>query len=96
MAVEPRTWYLLDREGSLLAYGRPRREDEATDTLELTLSRPGRLLQRCLVGGGRDVWLQSPGGELFPARVERLFFDPQAGRICLLRRQAPSASARPS
>lgn len=95
MAVEPRAWCLFDPAGRLLAYGWPRCDDHgAADTLALTLSRPGRLLQRCLLDGSRDLWLQPPSGELVPAHVERLFFDPHAGRICVLRVRAPSLPAR--
>ncbi len=95
MAAEPRAWYLFDPEGHLLAYGRPQHDDRgAADALALAVSQPGRLLQRCLLGGSRDLWLQPPSGDLLPARVERLFFDPQVGRICVLRVRTPSAVAR--
>jgi hypothetical protein len=97
MAAEPRAWYLFDPEGHLLAHGRPRCDERvAADLLTLTLSRPGRLLQRCLLGGSRDLWLQPPSGDLLPVHVERLFFDPRAGRICVLRLKASSLPARSS
>lgn len=95
MVAESRVWYLFDAEGHLLAYGWPRDDERgAADTVALALSRPGRLLQHCLLGGSRDLWLQPPSGDLLPAHVERLFFDPHVGRICVLRVQVPAAPAR--
>ena len=51
------------------------------------LDHAGRLVNRCLLGPTRTLWLQLRDGALLPAQVERVFFDPDPthGRSCVLR-----------
>src|SRR5215211_8763599 len=58
----------------------------ASPTVVLTaLDRPGRVVERCLVGPARAVWLHLRDGTLLPGRLERVFYEPARGRSCAVR-----------
>ena len=80
------TCYLFEPDGTLLTVGtaRLRAALGAGEALVTALDQPGRLVQRCLLGNLQHVWVQLKDGALLPARVERVFFDPAAGRSCAL------------
>lgn len=56
-------------------------------TVLTALDRPGRVVERCLLGPVGTVWLhlRDETGTLLPAEVEQVFFDPAAGRCCAVR-----------
>jgi hypothetical protein len=49
------------------------------------LDRPGRLVQRCVLGNLRRVWVHLRDGSLLVAEVERVSLAPTQGRTCALR-----------
>jgi hypothetical protein len=61
---------------------------EAERGAEAVLSRmdqPGRLVQRCIVGGVRELWLHLRDGRLLPVSLESTYFQPDIGRVCVMR-----------
>ncbi len=95
MSEQTMACYLYERDGTLLAVGNCRLAcaPHAHGTLTTVLDRPGRVIQRCLLGEVHEAWLQLRDGALLPVHVERVFFDPECGRTCVLRvedaRRAP-------
>jgi hypothetical protein len=50
----------------------------------VALPRPGHVIQRCLVEGLQDVLVSIGQAAEQPARVDRLTFSPDYGRVCVL------------
>ncbi len=46
---------------------------------------PGQVVQRCLLGPLRDVWLEFAGGFALSGKVEQVSYDPEHGRVCSIR-----------
>ena len=75
---------LEEPDGTLLAAGLMRLA--TAGEAEVTgLDRPGRVVQRCLLGGLRDILLRLGDSAPVTARMERIAFDARQGRVCTLR-----------
>jgi hypothetical protein len=86
--------YLYEPDGTLVVSGLfSAPSGRAGEALLTMLDRPGRLVQRCLLGPVRSVWLHLADGTLLGAHVERVFFDPTAGRSAHLRLVSVAAPA---
>ena len=72
-------------DGTPLASGTAELEPSTATARIVALDRPGQLVQRCLLGGLRRVRLHLGDGACAPAEIERVFFDPAAGRCCTVR-----------
>ena len=84
--------WLLEPCGTPLTRGRCStvKSGEGILHMEVTeVEHPGRLVQRCLTGSVRTVWVYLEDGRQFLAQVERVAFDPKTGRRCLLSHLAP-------
>lgn len=68
--------------GGVLHY---RYREPAQEWVTVRLERPGQILQRCLLGDLRVVLLRIDSGAERLAEVDRLVFDPNLGRVCVLR-----------
>ncbi len=79
--------HLLEPDGTRLASATCRlsRMDGGWTALLTGFDAPGQIVRRCLLDGIRDVWIYAEGGVACPGRVERVYFDPSAGRSCRLR-----------
>lgn len=86
MTAQPVAWSLYEPDGTLLARGLGHElpEHGASAAVLTVIEQPGRLVQRCLLGDLRRVWVHAPGQAPRPAQVERVHFDPRHGRICAL------------
>ena len=87
MAARAMTCMLYEPDGAALTSGtctvgdaRPPSELRIRD-----LGAPGRLVQRCLAGPVRRVWLHLHDGRLARAEIARVSFDSAHGRSCVLR-----------
>jgi hypothetical protein len=84
--------WLQEPCGRLLTRGRCATIETADGIprVEVTdLEHPGQLVQRCLTGSVRTVWVHLKRGSRFLAQVEDVAYDPKTGRRCLLRPIAP-------
>jgi hypothetical protein len=79
--------HVYDRAGNELTGGSCLFEDEspAPEVVVTALDRPGQLIQRCLLGGMRELWLHLRDGRLVPGRLEQIYFQPDVGRVCVIR-----------
>ena len=96
MSTESVACFLYEPDGTPLAQGTCDWNvvDTLRDGLAIVLDQPGRVIQRCLLGDVRRVWVHLRDGALLPTRVERIFFDPKRGRVCALRVESRAADAR--
>ena len=87
MATHVVTCVLYEPDGAALTSGSCVLDDSAParELYIQDLGAPGRLVQRCLAGPVRRVWLHLRDGRLASAEVARLSFDPTHGRSCVLR-----------
>jgi hypothetical protein len=60
-------------------------EDAGQTCAVVRLDRPGRLIERCLGGELRRLFLSIAGAAPCWVEIDRLTFDPQLGRVCVLR-----------
>jgi hypothetical protein len=83
----PTTCEVLELSGALLARGtlHDRHREDGWEWITVRLGLPGSIIQRCLVGGLREVRLVIGDGLQRRAEVDRLAFDPSLGRLCVLR-----------
>jgi hypothetical protein len=79
--------HLFEPDGTPLAAGTAEVDARAAipTAVVTALDRPGRIVQRCLVGGLQRLRLQLDGGTPVAVLVERIVFDPRRGRVCTLR-----------
>lgn len=92
MSAQPITCRLEEPDGTPLAGGMVRLA--SADEAEVTgLDRPGRVVQRCLLGGLREVVVRLGEGAPITAYLERIAFDARQGRVCLLRLRDPMRAA---
>lgn len=77
---------LYEPDGTPLAAGTAHLTSgtSAWEALVAALDLPGRVVQRCLLGGVREIRVRLGDGVPMIARVERVFFDPKLGRVCAL------------
>ena len=96
MSTQTIACFLYEPDGTPLAPGVCHREvaDDLRDALAIVLDRPGRVIQRCLLGDVRRVWVHLRDGALLPTQVERIFFDPTRGRVCALRTESVAGDTR--
>lgn len=78
---------LFEPDGTLLAAGTATFSVQETgaETVITGLDRPGRVVQRCLVGGVSLVQVRLGGAAPVAARVERVSYDAKLGRSCTIR-----------
>lgn len=88
---------LYELDGTPLATGRcPTAADTTIDAgVVVIVDQPGRVVQRCLLGPVHELLVVcgDDGGRWQRAVVERVFFEPGFGRLCVLRIE--SAPFRP-
>ena len=87
---------LVDAAGELVSGGLCQvlgRDARGTRVRVTALDRPGAVVQRCVLGALTTVGLQLAGGEPLTARIERVDFDRDAGRTCVLVVPAAAAAA---
>jgi hypothetical protein len=87
---------LLEPCGALISRGRCATSESTEGIPQVVIThfdRPGQLVQRCLTGSVRTVWVHLEDGRQFFARVEHVAYDPKVGRRCLLRRMTHSEIA---
>jgi hypothetical protein len=90
--IPPQPCWLTEPCGRLLTRGRCATHETADGIprVEITdLEHPGQLVQRCLTGSVRTVWVHLEDGSRFLVQVEDVAYDPRTGRRCLLRHIAP-------
>ena len=83
---------LLEPCGRLLSRGRCATIETADGISRVVitdLEHPGQLVQRCLTGSVRTVWVHLEDSRRFLAHIEDVTYDPKTGRRCLLRQIAP-------
>lgn len=85
MTAQPLVCHLEELDGTPLAAGLARMDDATPQATVTALDRPGRVVQRCLLGGLRDLRLRLGDAAPVPVRIERITFDPALGRTCTLR-----------
>ena len=78
---------LTEPTGEPLASGvlHTRYRQAGQDWLVVRLDRPGRMIDRCLLGGLRQVVFAAADGPAVLLELDRLAFDPNLGRVCVLR-----------
>ena len=78
---------LTEPTGEPLADGalHTRYRQTGQDWLVVRLDRPGRMIERCLLGSLRQVMFAVAGGPAVLLELDRLAFDPHLGRVCVLR-----------
>jgi hypothetical protein len=76
---------LYEPDGALLAAGVVQMHTAAQEAVVTGLDRPGQIVQRCLLGGLRELRLRLEGSPPITVRIERVTFDPKLGRVCTLR-----------
>jgi hypothetical protein len=76
---------LEEPDGTPLAAGLARMQEASREALITALDLPGRVVQRCLLGGLHDVRLRLGDAAPVAAHLERIGFDPALGRTCTLR-----------
>ena len=78
--------HVYEPDGTLLTAGScyPGDAVDNEPVLILTPTLRGRVVHRCLLGTVRTVWVHLADGTLLPARVKRVYFDENQGRICVL------------
>jgi hypothetical protein len=79
--------HLAELDGTPLASGalHQRCQELGERWVVVRLHRPGRMIERCLVGNLRQVLLSMDGGPPCRTELDRLSFDPRLGRVCVLR-----------
>jgi hypothetical protein len=49
------------------------------------LERPGRVVKRCLLDHLHEIQIELDDSVVLHGRVERVYFDPEQGRVCTVR-----------
>jgi hypothetical protein len=79
--------YVYDQKGNpVTAASFEFHEEELEAEAVITcMDQPGQFIQRCIVGGARELWLHLRDGRLLPVWLETTYFMPDVGRVCVLR-----------
>jgi hypothetical protein len=87
LAERPDVCRLADDTGGVLSTGilRPAAIAPGAVLAITHLDRPGDVVRRCLLGDLRGVQVLLANGEALPAVVERVFYEPGPGRVCIVR-----------
>ena len=84
MTTESTVCRLFDLDGTLIAVGAVRDQAAQNEALVTMFDQPGRIVQRVLLGGLKELRVQFGGDTLRRALVDRVFYDPKLGRACAL------------
>ncbi len=77
---------LFETDGTPLTQGQVQVHDRlGAEAIVTQLDNPGRVVQRCLIAGVRQIVVRINDTALIPARIERVSFDAKQGRTCVLR-----------
>jgi hypothetical protein len=97
MTNQPHPCRLVDAQGTVVTAAQCHITPaaHAWEALVSSFDRPGQVVERCLLGYLRDIWVEFEDGVALPGRIERVYYDPKHGRVCRIRLSASTVGRIP-